>query len=138
MAALALRLDLIAGSTADPRTDAELGTARVRLCRIIEDLRQAGTVIYPPVLVSGGLRPALVSVAEARDLRLRLDLPRHDLSEEALSRTGLLVADHLHTLCPGTSVRVQVRGRRLVRVRITVERPGAPGRVRHWAVLRCG
>nr|WP_042183549.1 hypothetical protein [Kibdelosporangium sp. MJ126-NF4]CEL15637.1 putative two-component system sensor kinase [Kibdelosporangium sp. MJ126-NF4]CTQ90324.1 putative two-component system sensor kinase [Kibdelosporangium sp. MJ126-NF4] len=137
MAALTLKLDLIATSTVDPATGAEIDATRVALCRIIDDLRKVGTSIYPPVLVSAGLKPALGSVAESLDLRLRLDLPARDLGEDAKSRTGLLVADHLHTLCPGTFVTVRVRGRRFVRVRITAERPGEPGRHTHRAVLRC-
>jgi signal transduction histidine kinase len=137
MAALVLKLGVLAQSAGDPRVCAELDAVQHLLCRVIDDLRRIGAAIYPPLLAGSGLEPALRSVAERRDLPLRLDLPRHDLGAEARSRTALFVVDHLHRLGPGTSVTVRVRGRRIVRVRITEERTGRSGRRRHWAVLRC-
>jgi signal transduction histidine kinase len=137
MSSLAIRLDLLAESATDPSVNAELVAVRLALCDVIEDLRQIGATIYPPVLDGAGLGPAVRSVAERRDLRLRLELPRHDLGAEARTRTGLLIVDHLNTLCPGTSVTVRVRGRRFVRVHITEQRPGQQGRHRHRAALRC-
>jgi signal transduction histidine kinase len=137
MAALVLKLGVIAQSAGDPRVSAELDAVRDVLCQVVDDLRDIGAAIYPPLLAGSGLGPALRSVAERRDLSLRLDLPRHDLGAEARSRTALFVVDHLHRLEPGTSVTVRVRGRRFVRVHITGERTGRFGRRRHWAVLRC-
>lgn len=138
MATLTLNLELISGAVDQQQVRAGLDAARDTLCRVLDELRKLGAAIYPPVLASAGLRPALLAVAEHRDLTLRLDLPRHDLSREARTRTGLLLADHLLTLSPGTTVVVRVRGRRLVRVWITEERPGQSHRRRHRAVLRCG
>lgn len=137
MSALALELGLISMSAEDPDTEARIDTALGMLRRAIDELRGIGAALYPPVLVSAGLGPALRSVAERCDLRLRLDLPRRELGVEARSRTGLLVADHLHTLRPGSAVRVRVRGSRLVRVHITDAQPGRPGRRHHRAVLKC-
>lgn len=137
MSALALQLGLISMAADDPDTEARLDVALSMLRGAIDDLRGLGTALYPPVLVSAGLGPALRSVAERRDLRLTLDLPRRELGVEARSRTGLLVVDHLHTLSPGSAVDVRVRGRRLVRVHITDEQPGRPGPRHHRAVLRC-
>jgi signal transduction histidine kinase len=137
MSALALELGLISMAAEDPDTEARIDAALGMLRRTIDDLRGIGSALYPPVLVSAGLEPALRSVAERRDLRLRLDLPRRELGVEARSRTGLLVVDHLHTLCPGSAVRIRVRGRRFVRVHITDEQPGWPGPRHHRAVLRC-
>jgi signal transduction histidine kinase len=137
MSALALQLGLISMAADDPDTEARLDAALSMLRGAIDDLRGLGTALYPPVLVSAGLGPALRSVAERRDLRLTLDLPRRELGVEARSRTGLLVVDHLHTLSPGSVVGVRVRGRRLVRVHITDEQPGRSGPRRHRAVLRC-
>ena len=137
LSALALELGLISMSVNDPRLGARIEAAQGMICRVLDDLRRIGAALYPPVLVSAGLGPALRAIAEGRDLRLRLDLPRHDLGAEAHSRTGLLVADHMHTLCPGSVVRVRVRGRRLVRVHIADRQPGRPGVRHHRAVLRC-
>lgn len=138
LSALAVELDLLATSTKDPVVEARIDKARGTVFQVVDDLRGLSGTIYPPVLRgSGGLGPALHGVADRRDLRLWLDLPSHDLSEEARTRTGLLVADHLHTLSPGTAVRVRVRGRRLVRVLITESSPGRAGRRQTRAVLRC-
>lgn len=137
MSALALELGLISMAADDPGLGARIDAAQGLLRRVLEDLRGIGTALYPPVLVSGGLGPALNALAEHRNLRLRLDLPREELGAETRSRVGLLVADHLHTLSAGTTVGVRVRGRRLVRVRITDRQPGLPRPRHHRAVLRC-
>jgi signal transduction histidine kinase len=138
MSALALELGLISMAADDPRVGARVDAAQRLLHRVLDDLRGIGTALYPPVLVSGGLRAALRALAEHRDLRLRLDLPSHELGTEARSRVGLLVADHLHTLCTGSAVRIRVRGRRYVRVHITDQQPGRTRPRHHRAVLRCG
>jgi hypothetical protein len=138
VSALALELGLISLAADDPGLGARLDAAQGLLRGVLEDLRGIGTALYPPVLVSGGLGPALSALAEHRNLRLRLDLPGTELGRETRSRVGLLVADHLHTLCAGSVVRVRVRGRRLVRVHITDKQPGLPRVRHHRAVLRCG
>lgn len=138
MSALALELGLISMASDDPRLGARIDAAQGLLHRAIDDLRGIGTALYPPVLVSAGLGPALRALAENRDLRLRLDLPSHELDTDVRSRVGLLVADHLHTLGSGSAVRVRVRGRRFVRVRISDQQPGRPRPRHHRAVLRCG
>jgi hypothetical protein len=136
MSALALELGLIAMDV-EPVLGARFEAAQELLCRAIDELRGIGAALYPPVLVSAGLGPALRALAERRDLRLQLDLPRRDLGAEARSRTGLLVSDHFHTLRPGSTVLVRVRGRRLVRVHITDRQPGRTGLRHHRAVLTC-
>jgi hypothetical protein len=137
MSALALELGLISMSTDNPEQGARIEAAQDLLRRAIDELRGVGTVLYPPVLTSAGLGPALCAVAERHELLLRLDLPERELCAEARSRTGLLVADHLCTLRPGSAVLVRVRGRRFVRVRITERQPGRPKPRHHRAVLRC-
>lgn len=137
MSALALELGLISMAADDPDTGARIESALAMLRGAIDELRGLGSALYPPVLVSAGLGPALRAVAERRDLRLRLDLPRRELGEEAMARTGLLVVDHLHTLHPGSAVRVRVRGSRFVRVHITDQQPGWSRLRHHRAVLRC-
>ncbi|HEV7651037.1 MAG TPA: histidine kinase [Actinophytocola sp.] len=138
MSALALELGLISMAADDPGLGARIDAAQGLLRRVLDDLRGVGTALYPPMLVSGGLAPALRTLAEHRNLRLRLDLPGEELRPETRSRVALLVADHLHTLCAGSVVRIRVRGRRLIRVRISDKPPGLPRARQHRAVLRCG
>ncbi|MBK1787793.1 histidine kinase [Prauserella cavernicola] len=135
--ALALELGMISSAVADRDVEKRLADAQRRVTDILEDLRKVGSMIYPPVLATTGLGPGLHAVAEGRGLRLRLDLPSTELGAEARSRTGLLVADHFQTLRPGSVVRVRVRGRRLVRVRITDQQPGGAMPRERRAVLRC-
>lgn len=137
ISALALELGMISATAGDIRVEERIAAAQSRVSDILDDLRRVGSLIYPPVLASSGLGPGLVAVAERRGLRLLLDLPRAELGTEARSRAGLLVADHFHTLRPGSLVRVRVRGRRIVRVSITDQEPGAASRREHRAVLRC-
>ena len=137
LSALGVELDLFSAGVADLRVSTRIETLRETVISLIENLRQLGGMIHPPVLAEG-LEPTCVSIAERYDLRLALDLPEHELGAQARVRTGLLVADHLRTLEPGTTVRVQVRGRRVVRVRITERRPGSPVRRNLRAVLLCG
>lgn len=138
LSALAVRLELIATSTGDALARSDIDAAREAVCGIVDNLRGIGVAIYPP-LVSAGTAASLHAIADRLGLALRLDLPRRDMDPNARTRTVLLVSDYLHTLCPNTSVRVRVRGRRLVRVLITQRRVGGlPGRRGHRAVLRCG
>ncbi|GAA4613333.1 hypothetical protein GCM10023108_13520 [Saccharopolyspora hordei] len=138
ISALALELGMISDSTADEGVAARVEAVQHRVTGILDGLRCVGACIYPPVLASAGLGPGLRAVAEKLDLRLRLDLPRVELGQAARSRTGLLIADHFHTLRPGSLVRVRVRGRRIVRVSIIDQQPGGMPRRSHRAVLRCG
>jgi signal transduction histidine kinase len=137
MSALTLELGMISATVGDAHVEERIAAVQDRLTGILEDLRHVGSVIYPRVLATAGLGPGLLAVAEHQGLRLLLDLPRAELGVEARSRTGLLVADHFQTLRPGSVVRVRVRGRRIVRVSITDQEPGAVARREHRAVLRC-
>ena len=137
MSALALELGMISATVGDAHVEERIAAAQDRLTGILEHLRDVGSAIYPPVLAGAGLGPGLRAVAENRGLRLLLDLPSTELGAEARSRTGLLVSDHFQTLRAGSVVRVRVRGRRIVRVSITDQEPGAPERREHRAVLRC-
>ncbi|MEU3269276.1 histidine kinase [Saccharomonospora sp. NPDC006951] len=137
ISALTLELGVISAATDDEDVRNRLAEAQGRITSILGALRDVGSVIYPPVLATTGLGPGLRAVAESRGLRLWLDLPRTELGDEARSRTGLLIADHFHTLRPGSVVRVRVRGRRLIRVRITDRQPGGGLPRERRAVLRC-
>jgi len=138
ISALALELGMLSADVDDTGVEVRIAAAQRRVTHILEDLRRVGSAIYPPVLATAGLGPGLRAVAERQGLRLLLDLPRGELGAEARSRAGLLVADHFHTLRPGSVVRVRVRGRRVVRVSITDHQPGGSARREHRAVLRCG
>ncbi|MEV0083921.1 histidine kinase [Saccharopolyspora sp. NPDC050642] len=134
LSALALQLGLISATAGDPQLSARIDALRDTVCLLVERMRLLGATIHPPALAAG-LEPTWTSVAEHGDLRLRLDLPGHDLGTQLSGRTGLLVADHLRTLEPGTTVQVRVRGKRLVRVHITEQRPGWEQRRHFRAVL---
>ncbi len=138
ISALALELGMISADTGDSGLTARLEAAQNRVTDILDDLRQVGSWIYPPVLASAGLGPGLLAVAELRGLRVVLDLPRGELCAEARSRAGLLVADYFHTLRAGSVVHVRVRGRRIVRVSVIERQSGGAPRRAHLAVLRCG
>ncbi|MFI7672983.1 hypothetical protein [Actinophytocola sp. NPDC049390] len=135
---LALELGMISATSGDVRVEEKVAAAQERVMAILENLRRVGSMIYPPVLASSGLGPGLRAVAEHQGLRLlRLDLPAGELGAEARSRAGLLIADHFQTLRQGSLVSVRVRGRRLVRVHITDQEPGAAQRREYRALLRC-
>ena len=137
LSAMVLQLDLLSAvASADTALTTRVGAVRVAVCHVIEDVRRLGGVVYSPVLRGSGLAPALRATAELREVRLRLDLPTYDLGVAAQSRVGLFVTDRLHRLCPGTGVRVRVRGRRFVRVRITEKGPAQRAR-RYWTVASC-
>jgi glucose-6-phosphate-specific signal transduction histidine kinase len=119
MSAIAAQLDLVAVASADPDLDDKIGSVRATLCRVVEHVRDVGKSVFPPVLGGTDFSAALTAIADHRDVKLQLDLPSYELHAQARARVGLLVCDHLNTLSPGTVVRVRVRGRRLVRVRIT-------------------
>lgn len=137
LSALAIELDLISSAAGDSRQAARIDAAREAICQLVDRLRRVSATLHP-ALLADGLEPTWVSVAERCDLRLRVGLPRHELDAQASARTALLVADHLRTLEPGTTVWVRVRGRRFVRVQIIEQRPGSASRRRFLAVLRCG
>ena len=134
---LALELGMISATADDARVEEKVAAAQERVLAVLDNLRRVGSVIYPPVLASAGLGPGLRAVAERQGLRLLLDLPAAELGADARARTGLLIADHFQTLPAGSVVRVRVRGRRLVRVHITDQEPGATRRREHRALLRC-
>lgn len=135
---LALELGLLSASAKDDCVESKVADLQHRITHILDDLRLVGAAIYPAVLASAGLGAGLAAVAERRGLRLRLDLPCVDLGDHARSRAGLLVCDYFHTLRPGSVVLVRVRGKRIVRVRITDKEPGEVTWREHRAVLRCG
>lgn len=137
ISALALELGMISDAVGDPTVADRLAAVQNRVTGIVDDLRGVGSVIYPRVLATAGLGAGLRAVAERRGLRLLLDLPTVELTADARSRAGLLVADHFQTLKRGSVVVVRVRGRRLVRVHITDQGPGGCERREHRAVLRC-
>lgn len=138
ISAMAAHLDLI--SRVDDAAERAARIARMQdaLYHVTDEVRGVGKRIYPPALGADHLASALQAVAEQRGLRLALDLPARSLAVEANARLGLLVADHLNTLFPGTVVHVRVRGRRLVRLRITEDRRANGRRRTYRAWLRCG
>ncbi|WP_447002017.1 histidine kinase [Saccharothrix isguenensis] len=138
VSALALELGLIAVAITDPRArgkvDAVQGTVRL----VLDELRDVGDALYPSVLTSAGLGPALHAVAERRGLALALEVPPDPIDAATASRVCLLLTDHLRTLRPESAVTVRVRGgRHLVLVQVVSDQRTGGSPRRHWAVVRC-
>ena len=87
----------------------------------IDDLRAVAREVYPPVLESSGLRPALVALASGR--LTALDIPDQRLSQAAERTTYLVVADVFHRGSQRISVNLNVVGTELV---LVVDGPAPP------------
>ncbi|HEX2681352.1 MAG TPA: histidine kinase dimerization/phosphoacceptor domain-containing protein, partial [Candidatus Dormibacteraeota bacterium] len=80
--AIAGRLGLAEGRPLDPQTARLLAELKVEVASALDDLRGIGRGLYPPLLASQGLRPALAALAR------RAPLPVHmDASTERFDRT---------------------------------------------------
>jgi signal transduction histidine kinase len=87
----------------------------------IDDLRMVAREIYPPVLESGGLRPALSALARGR--LAALDVPDRRFPAATERTAYLAVADILHRGSQPISVAGQVTGAELV---VEVDGPPPP------------
>ncbi|GAA3677802.1 hypothetical protein GCM10022267_75780 [Lentzea roselyniae] len=136
---LALELALISMSANDPSLRARIDTAQTGVQQMLDELRNLGERLYPPVLRSSGIESAVRTVAEKQRVLLTLDVLSGESDLITQSRACLLIADHLRSLRPGTAATVKVRGsRKFVRVSITHQVQDQPEPKRHWAVIRCG
>ena len=88
----------------------------------IDDLRTVAREIYPPVLESGGLRPALSALARGR--LAALDVPDRRFPAATERTAYLAVADILHRGAQPISVAGRVTGDELV---VEVNGPPPPG-----------
>jgi signal transduction histidine kinase len=70
LATLSLELGLLAMDLCDPAAVNRLTRLQDDVRVILEDLRDIGSELYPPVLVSAGVGPALRAFAERRGMAL--------------------------------------------------------------------
>ena len=105
---------------AEPQTaSTALALRETNAC--LEDLRTVAREVYPPVLESSGLRPALVALASGR--LTALDIPDQRFSP-AVERTAyLVVADIFHRGSDRISVDLSLVGAELV---LVVDGPPPP------------
>ena len=105
---------------AEPQTDSTAEALReTHAC--IDDLRAVAREIYPPVLESSGLRPALVALASGR--LTALNLPDQRLSPAAERTAYLVVADIFHRGSQRISVDMSLAGTELA---LVVDGPPPP------------
>ncbi len=87
----------------------------------IDDLRGVAREVYPPVLESSGLRPALVALASGR--LTALDIPDGRFSAAAERAAYLVVADILHRGSQRIAVSLSLTGTELT---LVVDGPPPP------------
>ncbi|WP_026422072.1 histidine kinase dimerization/phosphoacceptor domain-containing protein [Actinokineospora inagensis] len=122
VAALAVELGLLSVDLPDdPALTGRVAELQGGLAAVLAELREIGGVLFPPVLASDGLEPALHAVAERRGVAIAV---HSDLVDQATAHAaGLAVADHLRSVPRDTQVAVRVRRHRgTARVDVTEER----------------
>jgi signal transduction histidine kinase len=107
LATLSLELGLLAVDLCDPATVNRLTRLQDDVRVILEDLRDIGSELYPPVLVSAGVGPALRAFAERRGMALsvRAAALRYPPSVEAALYFAIIeVLDPVAPAEPGREV----------------------------------
>ena len=128
VAALAVELGLMSVNLTDPVLSGRIADVQGVLESVLEELRDLGSALYPPVLAGGGLEEALYAVAERCGVVVVVDSAPIDPGQRAPA--CLAVADHLRSLPPGSLVGVRVR-RGVGRVRVhVIPAPSHPERTR--------
>lgn len=75
LAALSLELGLLAVDLRDPTAATRVMRLQDDVRVVLEELRDIGSELYPPVLVSAGVGPALRAYAERRGLAVAVSAP---------------------------------------------------------------
>lgn len=104
LAALSLELGLLAVDLRDPASASRVMRLQDDVRVVLEELRDIGSELYPPVLVSAGVGPALRAYAERRGLAVAVSAPadRYPAPVEAALYFAVVDALEPFTTEPGT------------------------------------
>jgi signal transduction histidine kinase len=109
--AIAGRLGLAEGRQLDPQTARLFAELKIEVASALEDLRGIGRGLYPPLLASQGLRPALAALARRAPLPVSLDVPIERFDRTLEGAVYFCVSEALQNACRhsgGTSVDISV------------------------------
>jgi signal transduction histidine kinase len=109
--AIAGRLGLAEGRPLDPQTARLFAELKVEVASALDDLRGIGRGLYPPLLASQGLRPALAALARRAPLPVSLDVSAERFDRTLEGAVYFCVSEALQNACRhsgATSVDVGV------------------------------
>jgi signal transduction histidine kinase len=109
--AIAGRLGLAEGQQLDPQTARLFAELKVEVASALDDLRGIGRGLYPPLLASQGLRPALAALARRAPLPVSLDVSTKRFDRTLEGAVYFCVSEALQNACRhsgATSVDIRV------------------------------
>jgi signal transduction histidine kinase len=109
--AIAGRLGLAEGRPLDPQTARLLAELKVEVASALDDLRGIGRGLYPPLLASQGLRPALAALARRAPLPVHMDASTDRFDRTLEGAVYFCVSEGLQNACRhsgATSVDITV------------------------------
>jgi signal transduction histidine kinase len=109
--AIAGRLGLAEGRPLDPQTARLFAELKVDVASALDDLRGIGRGLYPPLLASQGLRPALAALARRAPLPVSLDVSAERFDRTLEGAVFFCLSEALQNACRhsgATSVDIRV------------------------------
>jgi signal transduction histidine kinase len=109
--AIAGRLGLAEGRQLDPQTARLFAELKVEVASALDDLRGIGRGLYPPLLTSQGLRPALAALARRAPLPVSVDVSTKRFEGTVEGAVYFCVSEALQNACRhsgATSVDISV------------------------------
>jgi signal transduction histidine kinase len=97
--AIAGRLGLAEGRPLDPQTARLFAELKVEVASALDDLRGIGRGLYPPLLASQGLRPALAALARRAPLPVSLDVSAERFDRTLEGAVYFCVSEALQNAC---------------------------------------
>ncbi len=97
--AIAGRLGLAEGRPLDPQTARLFAELKVEVASALDDLRGIGRGLYPPLLASQGLRPALAALARRAPLPVSLDVSTKRFDRTLEGAVYFCVSEALQNAC---------------------------------------
>jgi signal transduction histidine kinase len=97
--AIAGRLGLAEGRPLDPQTAQLFAELKVEVASALDDLRGIGRGLYPPLLASQGLRPALAALARRAPLPASLDVSTKRFERTLEGAVYFCVSEALQNAC---------------------------------------